>query len=330
MTTFHYSVPESAPSSPWEGLSDQARTSLASLAVGPSPANQLLGGPATGNGMEVLSQEVRGWAEQEFNTLGWTPNIGKLKHWQRFDNELGQAVPNNLESLSQVSPNLGPTLVRLYEAKKDLLASGETTPTGENIGDTMHLLVVPWEAFYNHMTDIKEWVKQMRAIQGITKDDFFNDDLVKAITQNQALYRDLSAQGKAVQVGQYLQNKIDTDGPFGVILAQTSDQAGLKSIVEGPEAKRSPDAMTQRGETHFEIAGQAVDGMGVYEWLALTFQEDPTKLSSTDVSWLLANRISINNTPYVPYGLWIDSQVRSNLSKCDVQDGHVRARLAVM
>jgi hypothetical protein len=41
--TYHYPAPESGRQTPLEGLSDEARTALGGLTVGPSPANLLLG-----------------------------------------------------------------------------------------------------------------------------------------------------------------------------------------------------------------------------------------------------------------------------------------------
>ena len=59
MTNFHYSLPESEPQSPLSGLSDEARTALTRVAMGPSPASQLLNpeGSATSE-MEPDFQEV--------------------------------------------------------------------------------------------------------------------------------------------------------------------------------------------------------------------------------------------------------------------------------
>jgi hypothetical protein len=70
--------------------------------------------------------------------------------------------------------------------------------------------------------------------------------------------------------------------------------------------------------------------MGIFEWIALTFQEDPTKLSTKDVSWLLANRLKINGVPRVPYGDWSGSLVWSGLGSPDNGDDSARPRLAVI
>jgi hypothetical protein len=325
MTTFRYPLPEAEPPSPWGGLSDEARTSLTRIAMGPSAANQLL--TPNGNGAEGLSPEVQSWASAELNN-----NFadGALGAWQRYEGVLGLTVPNNIDELLQTNPNLAPTLTRLHETKQALIASGETTPEGLDVGETMRLLVMPWQAISDNRANLGEWVDRMRAIQGIQSGDYINDDLLAIITQEQPLYRDAGNPSQLRTANDYLARKIEQDGPWGVILTQTSDQAGLKRIVEGSDENRSPDAMTNNGAVHFEVAGRAVDDMGIFEWLGLTLQEDPTKLSSQDYSWMLANRVEVGGGPHVPRGYWGDGQVESGLGWAGSQNVLVRVRLAVM
>ena len=129
---------------------------------------------------------------------------------------------------------------------------------------------------------------------------------------------------------EYLNQRIKQDGDWGIILAQTSDEAGLERLVKGSPSDRTPDKLTDNGSTNFIVAGQKVDGMGIFEWIALTFQEDPTKLSTKDVSWLLANRLKINGVPQVPYGVWGGSRVKSDLVSPDYGRDDARPRLAVI
>jgi hypothetical protein len=327
MTTFRYPLPgESDPNSPWSGFSDEARTALTRLAMGPSPANQLL--TPDGSGAEGLSPEVQSWANVELNN-----NFadGVLGSWKRYEVQLGVAVPRSTEELMQTNPNLAATLTRLYEAKQALIASGETTPEGLNVGETMRLAVVPWQAIRNNLENFGSWVEQMRNVQNVAQsDDYINDDLLSAITQNQPLYRDEANPQLLLRPSQYLDRKITRDGPLGVILVQNSNQAGLQRIVEGTEENRSPDAMTDNGTSHFELAGHPVDSMGVFEWVSLTFQEDPAQLSSQDYSWMLANRLEVGGVPRVPNGYWYGVRVRSGLDWAGDQGDDVRVRLAVM
>ena len=282
--------------------------------MGPSAANQLL--TPNCNGAEGLSPEVQSWASAELNN-----NFadGALGAWQRYEGVLGSTVPTNVDELLQTNPNLAPTLTRLHEAKQALAAIGETTPEGLNVGETMRLLVMPWQAISDNRANLGDWVNRMRAIQGIQNGDYINDDLLAIITGDQPLYRDAGNPSQLRTSSDYLARKIEQDGPWGVILTQTSDQAGLKRIVEGSDENRSPDAMTNTGAGHFEVAGRAVDDMGIFEWLGLTLQEDPTKLSSQDYSWMLANRVEVSGDPRVPRGDWDGGQVESHLDWADDQ-----------
>jgi hypothetical protein len=330
MPAFHYPLPEARPPSSWHGLSDEARASLTpTVTMGPSAANQLL---TNGDGAEGLSPEVQSWASAELNN-----NFidGALDSWQRYEAELGSTVPRNVDELLQTNPNLAPTLTRLHEAKQALIVSGEITPEGLNVGETMRLLVMPWQAISDNRANLGDWVNRMRAIQGIRTGDYINNDLLAIIVGDQPLYRDAGNPSRLRTSSDYLARKIEQDGPWGVILTQISDQAGLKRIVESSDEQCSPDAMTNNGTGHFEVAGQAVDDMGIFEWLGLTLQEDPAKLSTQDYYWMLANRVEVSGAQRVPYGGgwcagWYGSQVKSDLSWANDQDGNVQVRLTVM
>jgi hypothetical protein len=327
MTTFRYPLPESEPISRWGGFSDEARTALTRIAMGPGPANQLL--TPDGNGAEGLTADAHSWANVELNN-----NFadGALGSWQRYETALGVTVPHTVDELLQTNPNLAPTLTRLHEAKQALTASGEVTPEGFNLGETMHLVVMPWQVLRDNVgSNFDTWVNQMRGIQNTAQsDDYINDSLLSAIAENQPLYRAQDVPERLITPTEYLDRKIAQDGAWGVMLLQTSDQAGLKRIVEGPEDMRSPDAMTNNGVGHFEVAGIKVDNLGIFEWLATSFQEDPSKLSSQDYSWMLANRMTVDGGPHVPSGRWDDGQVKSGLGWADRQNDFVRVRPAVM
>ena len=330
MTTFRYPLPEAEPTSPWSGFSDEARTALTRLAMGPSPANQLL--TPDGSGMESVSAEAASWARVELDN-----NFadGALGSWDRYSERLGQTVPRTAEELLQVSPDLANKFENLYRAKQDLVASNETTPKDLNVGETMKLVLMPWRTLKDNLHRLPKWVKELRDIQGLaTSNDFFNNDLLAALQNGTEMYRNPAVPGMTsgsyISAEAYLDHKLTTDGDWGVILAQTSDHAGLKRLVEGPAEQRSPDALTNNGSEHFKVADHDVDRMGILEWLSLTFQEDPSKLSSADVSWFLANRFEVSGVPRVPFGNWRDGRVKSRLFWADNQYEDVRVRLAVM
>lgn len=314
MTTFHYPLPETEPSSPWSGLSTEAMTALTSIAMGPSAANQLL--TPNGNGAEGLAPDVHAWATTDFEAT----------NWYQYPDQLGLDAPTSLQELAAVSPNLAPTLARLYEAKQSIVATNEMTPEGQNVGETMHLAFIPWQEISNHLADFDFWVKALRDSQGIaTQDDYINENLLKAIKSNLHIYRDPEYPHQFLTSTEYLERRISIDGPWGVMLVQTSQEAGLERI-----KGQSPDEMTASGSSHLELGGQLVDGLGVFEWMALTMQRDPRELSASDLSWMLANRLEVGGGPRVPNGYWRGSRVKSRLGRADDQYDDVRVRLAVM
>ncbi len=318
MTTFRYPLPEAEPTSPWGGFSDEARTALTRIAMGPSPANQLL--TPDGNGAEGLSGEVQSWANNELADVG-----NYFDTWQNYDGQLGVAKSISVGELTASNPNLAGKLTRLYEAKQALLASSETTPNGVNVGETMRLAIVPWQEMRNHLNDFDEWVDGLREAQGLDEEDYINEDLVAAIKGNTPFYRDPENPSQLLTAGQYLDKKIADDGPVGIMLVQTSDDAGIDRI-----KGQSPDQMTGDGSEHLELSGSNIDAMGIFEWISLTLQTDPTQLSTEDYSWMLANRLDVGGGPHVPFGDRDDDQVKSNLGWAGNQDDSMRVRLAVM
>lgn len=318
MTTFRYPLLEAEPTSPWGGFSDEARTALTRIAMGPSPANQLL--TPDGNGAEGLSAEVQSWVNTELANVA-----NYFGTWQNYDGQLGVDKSVSLGELSAGNPNLASKLTHLYEAKEALLSSGETTPEGTNVGETMRLAVVPWQEMRNHLNDFDEWVDKLREAQGLDEEDYINEDLIAAIKGNTPFYRDPEDPSQLLTASQYLDKKIAEDGPVGVMLVQTSDDAGIDRI-----KGQSPDQMTGDGSEHLELSGSNVDSMGIFEWISLTLQTDPTQLSTEDYSCMLANRLDVGGGPHVPGGYWYGDQFRSFLYWADSRGGAVRVRLAVM
>lgn len=319
MNAFRYPLTDSDPTSRWDKLSDEARTALTCIAMGPSPANQLL--TPDGNGAEGLSTDAYSWAVQELESVGT-----ELRSKYGFSDLFGPNVPTSVNELATNSPNFVTTVSRLYEVKQSLVNANEVNPEGINVGETMSLVLMPWQEIRNHLNDFDQWIKRLRTTQAVaTDDDHINDNLLRAIKSDQPMYRDSAQPTQMLTPSQYLDKKIAEDGPWGVMLVQTSKEAGIDRI-----KGQSPDQMTDNGLGHLELAGNNIDVMGVFEWLALTFQKDPKELSPTDSGWLLANRMTVDGVPRVPYGDWIVDQVRSDLSRANNQGGIVRVRLAVM
>lgn len=277
-----------------------------------------------------LSEEVERWVSKE---LGGGFDDGALSRWREYDALMPVPTP---ELSMQDDPRLAEKYSHLHEAKLAIMATAGNTPEGENAGETMHLLVMPWQAFKDNLERLPQWVKEMRDRQGVaTVDDFINSDLADLLKSDTALYRNPIAPHffatnnttapDWLSAKEYLNQRIATDGPWGVMLVQTSKDAGLANFVG-----KSPDELTDEGLKRFEIAGQKVDSLGIFEWLALTLQERPDELSPQDVSWLLANRMEVGGGPLVPCGRWGDVRVGSGLGWADDQFDVARPRLAVI
>jgi hypothetical protein len=291
-----------------------------------------------------FSQEVSDWAVDEFEYA--------FHQWIRFHSEdlvympediIGPIhnmldgtddAPMNVTDIEKwLGNNAGETVTFLHEAKQKFIALDEIkTPEGNEIGPTMNLVLLPWQAFRNHLHDLTPWVHMLREQQGIDTTDYFNSDLLKAITEDKPMYRDPRDVSKLLSAREYLDLRIEYDGPWGIMLAQTSDEAGTKDLVDGDAEFRTPDSLTNKGQSRTTMGnGIPIDNLGIFEWLAMTFQEDPSELSSQDFSWLLANRLTLDSgDPYVPGGDFDGGQVGSDLVGAGNGDSDIRPRLAVM
>jgi len=264
-----------------------------------------------------LSQETLAWAHQDI--------VPALKSWYKYrPSQLVEGVPLTIDQMLESNSHLAETLSRLHAVKEYLKATHELTPEGKNIGETMHLVLMPWQAIRSNLSDFSGWMNSMRDQQGTKQQDYINPDLLIYIQNDMKLYI-RSAPGSIQKPSEYLDDKIKQDGPWGVMLVQTSNEAGLKSLIG-----KSPNDLTNNGAGRLKFASFDVDSLGIFEWLALTLQEDPNKLSSKDYSWLLANRLMAGNSPQVPCGRWLVSRVRSFLDSPDYDDAYARPRLAVI
>ncbi|MDO8591805.1 MAG: hypothetical protein Q7R60_02705 [bacterium] len=248
-----------------------------------------------------------------------------LDSWRKYS-PMSNLIPGSTEELGARNPNFPHTMKRLYEARQALMKSNEETPEGLKVGETMHLVLIPWEEIKNNLSNFGEWVKKHRETQALELGaDYINPSLLDAIQQDMKLYRDPQNPENLLTSSEYLDKKIAQDGPWGVMLVQTSNDAGTN----GTKGK-SPDSLTAGGQEHLQVAGHNVDAMGIFEWLALTLQQDPTKLSREDVSWLLANRLDVYGDFRVSYGHCSVDQVMSDLHFTIALSDFWQPRLAVM
>jgi len=268
-----------------------------------------------------LAPEAQAWGQGEIVRAG--------TNWLQYGDVLQTATLNSPQQLRVIHPNLDRKIQHLYDDREQLVRSGYKTPEGTPIGETMKLVLVPWQLFKDHLGTHQTMLTQMRSRQSqvTLKEDYINEQLLDAINNNTPMYRPQSRPGDLITAAEYLDGKIKQDGPWGVMLAQTSNDAGIEQY-----KGKSPDdlTITANGHDNLRLKQVQVDQMGIFEWWALTLQEDPSQLSNSDYSWLLANRLDVNGVARVPCGYWNGGRVDSRLGDAGHQAGDVRPRLAVM
>jgi hypothetical protein len=311
--SFQYELPDLEAANSFAGLSQPAREALLRSAAGPSAASRLLNSRPNA----VSSPEVSRWAEQELGDA--------IDKWKQYEGMLVR-VPNSVDQLIAGNPNYAETVSRLFEAREALYNSGEVNPQGTNLGETMHLALMPWQDLRGGLQRFDTWVARLRDQQQIANsNDYMGESPLSFIKNNKPLYRDPENPARLLTPGAYLEAKIASDGLWGIVLAQTSSQAGIQG-----KMGQSPNQLTNNGQEHLKVAGYNVDAMGLLEWVSLSLQEDPRELSNQDWSWLLANFVEVDGGPQVAYGNWDGGQVGSNFDHPGSDDGGGRPRLAVM
>jgi hypothetical protein len=131
-----------------------------------------------------VPETVAQWAQEEIGEISGT---GALAHWSRYSDELGQKIPKNLEELLRDTPNMSGQLEKLFRARADLLASEEQTLDGQNIGEVMHLVLVPLRAFRDNLEDLQSWLREMRIATNLPP-DVISPKYYESMVHNQQIY----------------------------------------------------------------------------------------------------------------------------------------------
>lgn len=125
------------------------------------------------------------------------------------------------------------------------------------------------------------------------------EKLAKEIHNDHSYYRHPDEPESLLTGGEYLDIMMERDGPWGIMLMQADGKPGNSTY-----KYRSPDELTAKGRA--KIGRQSpefnysLSDMGIFEWLALTLQEDLNKLADGSTSMLLANRIDYDDGARVP------------------------------
>ncbi len=291
------------PAQTWQGLSQEAQAALLRRRVSVGPAGQLLEDAAPIR-PEELADPVMQWARTELE--GGEGDKGVFVRWEKYADLLDDDVPASVDDMLEQGPGLANTLQRLFKAKQALTDSRELTPSDINIGETMHLTLVPWQTFESlfregqqgSLNTLERWVNTcLQRRQGISNGFQISDrrltdsdvPFAKAFFEDAAMYRDVAQPSKLLRVSEYLTAKIARDGAWGLILTQRGQSDGYY----GYDASNRPQFAgdwTNNGKAHYRIAGYDVDAMGVYEYIAHVLQED--QLDQNMSILLLANRLN--------------------------------------
>ncbi|HYH35964.1 MAG TPA: hypothetical protein VD706_00515 [Candidatus Saccharimonadales bacterium] len=324
------------PAPTWRGLSAEARSALVGQSIGSSPASRLLEETEkVARGPEDLAEPVLTWAKQQLE--GSNGQKGAFRRWEKYEDLLSTEVPATLDELLEKSPQLASTIERLFKASRALTASGQTAPSGSNVGETMGLVLVPWETFQdlyeeNQRTRVNmlhRWVKTcserhsgIRNGFRISEEGLQRGDptLAKAFSDDAPMYRDVAKPSKMIRLTEHLKAKIAEEGPWGLILAQNAGSGGYWWGEEFTGPQFAGD-WTDKGKAHFQIAGYNVDAMGVYEFIAHAFQED--EMDEKVPFLLLANRVNGYGSfggVKVPFGYYAGGEIGLLLRDADGGD----------
>lgn len=326
--------------SPLNRLDDGAKRALAGTALAHNTADDI--DAATLYEEVVLRDEVRDWAEAQFNM---ETGIGTLDSWSKYQSHLSAKVPETLDELMEVHYDLPATLHRLYDAKGAIAKTKLRGAEGFPLHRDMILVMIPWLDFYDkftHMTSaqaglsrVDEWFNGMT--QGHLPDgwtgfmNLFSTDSLP--WQNVPVYRDDSRGNKVVTPLAYLEGKLRQDGPWGIMLMHDTSEPGILDKNRKKTFDCAPDKLPLDANGHFSINGVAVDKLGFFEWYALvlqTFAEGFREFHGD--TWLLANE--------PPEMWWLHSKQRLHSSmdgqgvslqnrSLEVHHGDIDYRLAV-
>lgn len=228
-----------------------------------------------------LSPEVALWAHQELTAA--------QESWDAYGEEGKRASqsflsgPNSLAKLGyfyEAHARIAGATAYNFEGIEDALR----TPKGTHIAETMHLVYVPWKQLLDTLTGDgpipDRWLMQMRAEQGYTNQEYGYGVLMDQLRAGSIAYRapvrhELDDVSGWINAEGYLRKRIEEDGEWGVVLAQTTADAG----VTGPDWQTSfeqpsgePLRMSKvAGELRgMAVGGADVSGLGVFEMTAIT------------------------------------------------------------
>ncbi len=236
-------------------------------------AREDLGDPTVEESIEELAQSDEPPATYEVTRESIIQGIEHaVESWKQYIDTPGLRLPRDPEHFKRFLRDYEGTVDQLTRIKLDMIDFGKTTEGrtigGHNIGRSLSPLLVPWEFFKNHVEGTTtSAIRYMRSMQGIEEhalDDpaFFDRNAINYSYRAPYSY----GSGYDADRGKYLEDRFASDGWWGIILAQTGSTAG--------QSRRKPPSELIENRT-YRLEGYRADSFGIFEWLALTLQEDP-------------------------------------------------------
>lgn len=259
------------------------------------------------------TEAVRESIIEEINTA--------IESWRKYGGVDGLRLPRDIEQLSRFNRDFDGLIEKLTAVKLEMIKFGRTQegmmPDGTNIGETLHPVLIPWEFFAHHAGSgtLPKALKLLREKQSI--EEHVLDYPFMIGRENLAGDKDVTYFPQSSLT--YLRKKIGDDGWWGIFLIQS--QEPYKPLADGlmPETKikkiknyrgdwerNEPDVKFRR------MNGYDIDMLGLYEWLALTLQEEPESFKG-DLTLLTSNivlRASHGEDILVAYGGWDEKTKR--------------------
>ena len=202
-----------------------------------------------------------------------------IRSWQRLASRLVGHVPGRPASLlSKRSPLEKNQIFQCLFAANHLLS-------GYDYDGEMHLVLMPWREL-KHVCDTKtmqQWLDNVGELAYDRNTPYdkpigIEDSVIKelegrTLNANEQIYRDPANPKRLLTPKEYLDQRIAEDGDWGVALVQTNEEPGVRTM-----RRSAPSAYYFPFKHHIAVEGYHVDGMGIFEYIALVLQEDCSKL----------------------------------------------------
>lgn len=219
----------------------------------------------------------------------WWNMYGKLITLQGLDLRL----TGSYQDFRRYHADIDGRIDSLAQAKYDLLQFGKTpegkTPKGTNIGETFQPILIPWEFFAKHCDEpgkIASAIRSMQQHQGIKEHFLDKPELEKFSKVNGSYPYIEGGYEHGSTINRRAKELLVKEGWWGIRLMQTSDDYGSAQLSPDGSNNVNYQDIVQMGVIE-GLGNQSINlytqGMGIYEWLALTLQVKPVNISGKNI-----------------------------------------------